>query len=242
MAAVMGTLVFVAARPRSWTNAVWSAFARQVAEIGVESVGIVCAAAVFVGVTVVVRLATWAGEAGQSQLLGPLLVTVVARELGPVLITLGIIVRSGGAMVAELAIMKLGGRVHELEARGVAPFVYLVMPRALGAAVSAFCLTVVFVLVALASGFLFGAILGDGGSDWSLFATSVSNAIHPKDALNVAAKSVLPAMFAGVCCCVGGLGVGDSLTDLPRIIQRAASRSVAGVFVIAAAVTLLTYL
>jgi phospholipid/cholesterol/gamma-HCH transport system permease protein len=240
-AAVIGTLFWVAARPRHWETAARRAFSQQVVAIGVESVGIVCAAAIFVGVTVVVHLASWVGAAGQSQLLGPLLVTVVARELGPVLINLGIIVRSGGAMVTELAIMKTSGKVRELEARGVEPFIYLVMPRVFGAAVSAFCLTIVFILVALASGFVFGAMAGKGGSDWALFATSVSNAIHPMDALNVAAKSVLPALFASVCCCVGGLGIGDSLDGLPRVIQRAAARSVAGLFVIAAVVTLLTY-
>jgi len=39
--------------------------------------------AAFVGISVVVQLTFWTGEVGQSQLLGPLLVAVVARELGP---------------------------------------------------------------------------------------------------------------------------------------------------------------
>ena len=68
--------------PRYWTRTARKAFARQVLTIGVEPIGFVCAVAVFVGISVVVQLTFWVGEAGQSQLLGPLLVTVVARELG----------------------------------------------------------------------------------------------------------------------------------------------------------------
>jgi ABC-type transporter Mla maintaining outer membrane lipid asymmetry permease subunit MlaE len=72
-AAVIGTVLWIAVRPRDWIGAVRKAFARQVLAIGVEPVGFICAVAVFVGISVVVQLTFWTGEAGQSQLLGPLL-------------------------------------------------------------------------------------------------------------------------------------------------------------------------
>jgi len=62
-------------------RAVRTAFARQVLAIGFEPLWFVGAVAVFVGISVVVQFTFWTGEAGQSQLLGPLLVAVVAREL-----------------------------------------------------------------------------------------------------------------------------------------------------------------
>ena len=215
---------------------------RQIVAIGVEAVGFVGGVAVFVGITVVVQLVFWVGEVGQSQMLGPLLVAVVARELGPVLISLVVIVRSGSVMATELGIMKIGGRVHVLEAQGISPFLYLVMPRVLGAAVSTFCLTIVFILVALASGYLFGATVGKGSRDLLLFADTVSHAVHPKDVLAILSKSILPGLFASASCCIGGLGVGGSLTEVPQATQRALVRSVAGLFVISTVVSLLTYI
>ena len=80
-AAVMGTVLYVAVQPRSWVRTVRSTFAQQVVAIGVESLGLVCWVAVFVGITVVAQLAFWVAQAGQSQMLGALLVAVVAREL-----------------------------------------------------------------------------------------------------------------------------------------------------------------
>jgi ABC-type transporter Mla maintaining outer membrane lipid asymmetry permease subunit MlaE len=80
-AAVIGTVLCTGVQPRCWVRAVRTAFARQVLAIGFEPLWFVGAVAVFVGISVVVQFTFWTGEAGQSQLLGPLLVAVVAREL-----------------------------------------------------------------------------------------------------------------------------------------------------------------
>ncbi|MBN1509151.1 MAG: ABC transporter permease [Sedimentisphaerales bacterium] len=241
-AAVIGTVLYVCVQRRYWVRTVRGAFVRQIVAIGVESAGLVCGVAVFVGITVVVQLAFWVAEAGQSQMLGPLLVAVVARELGPVLIGIVVIVRSGSAMATELGIMKIGGRVHVLEAQGISPFLYLIMPRVLAAAVSTFCLTIVFILVAFASGYVLGATVGKGSRDLLLLADAVSSAVRPKDVLAILSKSILPALFAGASCCIGGLGVGGSLTEVPQATQRALVRSIVGLFVTSAVVSFLTYL
>lgn len=241
-AAVIGTVLYVCVRPRSWVRTVRNMFARQVLAIGVEPLGFVCGVAVFVGISVVAQLTFWVGGAGQSQLLGPLLVAVVARELGPVLTNIVVVVRSSSAMAAELAVLKISGEVRALEAQGSDPFLYLVMPRVLGMAVSTFCLTIVFILVAFASGYLFAAWVGKGSHDMLLFADTVSSAVRPNDVFSILAKSILPALFASASCCIGGLGVGGSVTEILRAMQRAVTRSVAGLFVISAVVSLLTYL
>jgi len=242
VSAVIGTVLFTSARPRYWARAARTALARQVLAIGVEPVWFVGALAAFVGISVVVQLTFWIGEAGQSQMLGPLLVTVVARELGPVLINLVLIVRSGSTMTTELGVLKINGEVDALEAQGGDAFLHLVMPRVLGLAVSTFCLTIIFILVAFVSGFLFAAWTGQGSRNLLLFADTVAGAVHPKDILNILAKSILPALFAGASCCLGGLDVGRSFSEIPPATQRALTRSVAGLFVISAVVSLLTYL
>ncbi len=241
-AALIGAVAWAGVQPRQWLGPARNALARQVFAIGIEPLLFVCALAVFVGIGVVVQLAFWTGATGQSQLLGPLLVSVVARELGPVLINIVVIVRSGSVMATELGIMKINGRIQGIEAQGVSPFTSLVMPRVVGAAVSTLCLTVVFILVAFASGYLFGAWLGTGSRSFWFFTDTVVHAIRPLDAAGILAKSLLPALFTGASCCIGGLGVGGAVTDLPQMTQRALTRSVAGLFAISAVVSLLTYL
>ena len=241
-AAVIATTLGTSLRPGYWARPARTAFARQVQAVGIEPLGFIFAVAAFVGISVVVQLNFWVGEAGQSQLLGPLLVAIVARELGPVLINLVVIIRSGSAMTTELGVLQINRGVRALEARGGDPFLQLVVPRVLGVAVSTFCLTVLFILVAFASGFLFAAWTGKGSGDLLLFADTVSSAAEPKDVFNILAKSILPALFASACCCMGGLSVAGSVTEIPQATQRALTRSVAGLFVISAVVSLLTYL
>jgi ABC-type transporter Mla maintaining outer membrane lipid asymmetry permease subunit MlaE len=84
--------------------------------------------------------------------------------------------------------------------------------------------------------------MGKGSRDFFLFADTVSRAVHPKDVLGILAKSILPALFASAACCIGGLGVAGSFTEIPPATQRALTRSVTGLFVISAVVSLLTYL
>src|SRR5581483_6821584 len=238
-AAVIGTALGNSVRPRYWAKAARTAFQRQVLAIGVEPVLFVAALAVFLGISVVVQLTFWTGEAGQSQLLGPLLVTVVAREIGPVLINLVVIVRSGSAMTTELGVLKIK-EACALERARPDPFVHVVLPRVLAMAVSTFCLTVVFILSAFVSGYMFAALMGKGTRDFLLFADTVSAAVQPKDAFNVLAKSILPALFAGASCCIGGMGVGG-VTEIPPATQRALTRSIGGLFAISIVVSLLTY-
>ncbi len=241
-AAVIGTVLCLCIQPRYWGRGVQDLFARQVMAVGVEPVAFVGGLAVVVGISVVVQLAFWTGQAGQSELLGPLLVAVVARELGPLLANIVVIVRSSSAMATELGVLKISEGVQALEARGNDPFLHLVVPRVLGVAVSTFCLTVVFILVALASGYLFGAWLGKGSRDVWFFTDTVLHALRPQDVASILAKSILPALFTSASCCIGGLGVGASVADIPHATQRALTRSIAGLFVISAVVSLLTYL
>jgi phospholipid/cholesterol/gamma-HCH transport system permease protein len=242
VAAVIGTVLYVCLRPQNWTRAVRNVFAEQVLAIGVEPVLFVCGVATLVGISVVVQLAFWTGQAGQSQLLGPLLVAVVAREVGPLLTNIIVIVRSSSAMATELGVLKISGEIHALQTQGVDPFLQVVMPRVLAMGVATLCLNITFLLVAFASGYLFGAWLGKGSRDVWFFASTVLNALRPEDILSILAKSILPALFTSASCCLGGLGAGESFGDLPRATQQALTRSVAGLFVISAVVSLLTYL
>jgi phospholipid/cholesterol/gamma-HCH transport system permease protein len=241
LAAVLGTTLFLSAQPRRWRRTVRSVFARQLLSSGVESVRFILIVAVLVGISVVVQLGVWTGKLGQSQTLGQLLVLVVARELGPLFANFVLIVRGGSTIATELGIMKVGGEVRVLEAQGLEPLLLVVMPRVLAMAVSAFCLTVIFVLVAFASGYGFGAFIGQTNADPAVFLNSVFKAVHPFDAIGLLVKCLLPALLTGVICSTEGLSVEGGVTEVPLAVKRALARSLGALFITSAAVSLLTY-
>lgn len=241
------TSVFVyvmahAVRPRTWRRTVRAVLVRQILFTGAEAAGFTSRVAVLVGISAVVQAQLWLGKVGQRQLLGPVLVAVVIRELGPLLANLIVIGRSGSAITTELGIMKAGGEVRALDAQGIDPLTYLVVPRVVAMAVCVFCLTVIFIAACLLSGYVMGGLMGmrTGGPDG--YVASVAGAVGPADVFNLLAKTLLPGALSGTICCTEGLSVGRGVTEIPPASSRAIQRSVVALFVIAAGVSLVTYL
>jgi phospholipid/cholesterol/gamma-HCH transport system permease protein len=241
LAAVLGATLFLGAQPRRWRRPVREVFARQFFSYGVESVRFILVLAALVGVSVVVQLGIWTGKLGQSQKLGPLLVAVVARELGPLFANFVLIVRGGSAIATELGIMKAGGEARVLEAQGLDPLLFLVMPRVLAMAAAAFCLAVIFVFVSFASGYGFGVLVGRSNLDPAVFLNSVFKAMHPFDAIGFLVKCLLPALLTGVICCTEGLSVEGGMKQTPLATRRALARSLFVLFLVSAVVSLLAY-
>lgn len=241
LAAVLGTTLFLGAQPRRWRRAVRGVFTRQFFLFGAESVRFILIVAMLVGISVVVQLSVWTDKLGQSQKLGPLLVVVVARELGPLFANFVLIVRGGSAIATELGIMKVGGEVRVLEAQGLEPLLFLVMPRVLAMAASAFCLTVIFVFVAFSCGYGFGAFLGRANMEPGVFLDTVFKAVHPFDAIGFLVKCLLPALLTGVICSTEGLSVEGGVTQVPLAAKHALARSLFTLFLTSAVVSLLTY-
>jgi len=241
LVAMVGTVLWVSLKPRHWRPTVRNVLARQLLFTGVESLRFTALVAILVGISVVVQTSVWLGKVGLSQMAGPVLVLVVARELGPFLANIIVMIRSGSAIATELAVMKVTGEVRVLEAQGIEPFIYLVMPRVLAMLVATFCLTLVFITLAFAGGYLFGALNGDILLGPMMFLSSVAKSVQPVDVLNIFAKSIIPAMLTGVICSMEGLRAGNRLTEAPLAAKRALSRSVVMLFFVFALISLLTY-
>jgi phospholipid/cholesterol/gamma-HCH transport system permease protein len=241
LAAVATAVLATALRPRDWRRTVREATSRQIVFTGVEAVGFVSFVALLAGLLIVVQVQFWLSKVAQSRLLGPVLVTVVIRELAPLLTNFVVIARSGTAYAAELGNMKVAGEVRALDAQGVDPFVYLVVPRVVAAVVSTLCLTVLFVLVCLSGGYVCARVAHVYVGTPLNFAYSVMRAIGPADIASIVSKAVLPAFVWGTICCVEGLSAGETRADVTRAASRSLQRSVVATFVILAVVSLVTY-
>ncbi len=240
--AVTWAVLRLAAQPRYWPRTVRAVFARQILFTGVEALSFVALVALITGVGVVVQAQLWLGKTGQSALLGPILVMVIVRELAPLLVNFIVIGRSGNAIATELASMKVAGEIRVLEAQGLDPLVYLAVPRALGMAVSVFCLTLAFILVSFASGYFCGILMGVGVADPRLFVESILKDVHLPDLFNLLAKTLIPGLLTSVICILEGLGVQRAITEIPQAATRAVVRSIAALFIVSVIISILSYL
>lgn len=242
LAAVVAAVLWVAVRPRHWPKTVRNVLARQILFTGVEATRFIALISLLVGVSIVVQVQVLLTRVGQSELLGPILVAVIVRELGPLLTNFVVIGRSGAAITTELGNMKVNGEIRLLDAQGLDPFTYLVLPRVLGMMISVFCLTVVFIVVAFASGFASGVLMGaNTGTPW-MFMNSVMGALTPADVFSLLAKTMIPGLLTGAICCTEGMSIQGAVTEVPQATTRGLVRSVGALFVVSALVSVLIYI
>ena len=98
-----------AMRPMSWRRTVRHEFRlamRQATGGGLATTVVIASLA---GVAMVYEALYWLGVAGQVQLTGSLLVTVLVRELTPLLVGLILLGRSGMLIATELGTWQAGG-------------------------------------------------------------------------------------------------------------------------------------
>lgn len=235
--AAVGATVFIAGLPRgNWPRTIREVFARQLLFTGVEAIGFVTLVAALVGIVVVEEGFRWLDHVGLAQQVGPLLVALVARDLAPLLVNIVVIVRSGSTIASELGQMRVTGEVRTLEAQGIDPFLYLVMPRVLSMIVAAIGLTICFMAIAFIVGYGFGVYTGVVSDSPQSFLEGVFQSVSLADGPIILLKTTLPAFATGVICCVRGLDVGESQTAIPVAVFQSLSHSLAVLFIIFAVI------
>ena len=167
-------------------------------------------ASALVGVTMVYESLFWLGEAGQERLIGSILVTLLMREVAPVIVGLIVLGRNGIATAAETSMLQLGGRLRQLEAQGIDPFLFVALPRTVALAAACYTLGVVFILAALAIGYLIANLAGGVVmSVWQFFST-VLGAMRPGDFVVFPLKMLTIGLLVALISVLTGLTASGS--------------------------------
>jgi phospholipid/cholesterol/gamma-HCH transport system permease protein len=212
-----------AIRPASWRRTVRAEFRRTLRQAASGGLATTLVTAVLAGLAMVAEALYWLGLAGQQELAGPILVTVLVREITPLLIGLILLGRSGTVAVQEVGELQLGGQARALAAQGIDPFLLLVLPRATALALASFTLGVLFALTALVVGFVSGNLLGSvQGSLWG-FLDRVLAAMQAADFAVFPAKMVVIGLLVALTACLTGMNAraGEDMASLlPRGFVR----------------------
>ncbi len=196
--------------------------------------------ALALGFLVVGQTVSALARVGATGYLGSTMVIVIVRELGPLLTAMLVLARVGTANVIELGTARALGDVEALEALGIDPVHYLIVPRVIGMAVGIFSLTIYLILGALASGYLF-AFLQDVPLTPGDYFKQIAEALGWLDFALLALKTVAFGFFIAVVTCYHGLAQPLRLEDVSRVAVRAVTQGVV-VCVLVDAVFIVLYL
>jgi phospholipid/cholesterol/gamma-HCH transport system permease protein len=159
-----------------------------------------------------------------NNLLGNIMVIVVVRELGPLLTALLVLARVGTANVVELGTARAMGEVEALEALGIDPVHYFVVPRVVGLAVGVFSLTVYLILGTLVSGYLWAFIQEVPLLPGDYF-RQLAGALSYMDFALLALKTVAFGFIIAIVTCYHGMAQPLQLNEISRATVRAVGQS-----------------
>jgi len=179
------------------------------------------------GLLVIGQAVLWLSRVGAVNYLGIIMVAVVVRELGPLVTALMVLARVGTANVVELGTARATGEVEALEALGIDPVHYLVVPRVVGMAIGTFALTVYLIIGALVSGYVW-AFLQDVPLRPDQYFDQMATSLSSIDFVLLALKTIAFGGIIAMVTCYHGLAQPLRLEEVSRATVRAVAQAVIG--------------
>jgi phospholipid/cholesterol/gamma-HCH transport system permease protein len=191
---------------------------RQMVLIGVRALPMASLVALSIGLTLAMQSAGEMRKLGVTLYVPDLVAVSLLRELGPLLIAVIVIGRSGSSVTAELGTMKVGEEIEALEVMAINPVRFLVVPRFFAMLVMLPALTVFGNCVGIAGGWLIcrfaldfttpGFILRavDRAEAWDLYSGLIKSFVFAWLTITIACQRGLEVQG-------GAEGVGNATTQ-----------------------------
>lgn len=197
----------------------------QIHAAGVRLLPMIGFIAFAVGFVVIGQTIALLKKVGAQDFAGMIMVTAVVRELGPLVTALLVMARVGTGIVIELSTTRATGELDALEALGIDPIHFLVIPRVCGVAVAVFALTVYMIIISLLSGYIF-IFLTDVPLRPGDYFSQIASALTWQDFGLMALKSTLFGLVISLVTCYQGLSRPVRLEDVPAVTTKAVVQSV----------------
>jgi len=211
---------------------------REVIFIGIDSFPLVSLIAFFIGMIIAFQTAYQLQQFNSEIQLASLVALSLVRELGPVIGALIVAARSGASITAGIGSMKISEQVDALEALGVEPIDYLVVPKFIALIV---CMPIL-IIYADFLGILGGYVIGSTkfAIPAGLYFRMTIDALKFKDILSGLFKSVCFGSVIAFVSCYEGFRPFSS-TDVSRSVTHSVVRSFMLIIIVDCILTALFY-
>jgi phospholipid/cholesterol/gamma-HCH transport system permease protein len=196
----------------------------EISRAGVSLLPMFLFMALALGFLVIGQTVSILATVGATQYLGSTMVFVIVRELGPLLTAVLVLARVGTANVIELGTARAQGEVEALEALGIDPVHYLIVPRVIGMSLGVFALTVYLIIGSLVTGYLW-AFLNVSLPPGDYF-SQMMDALTWLDFALLALKALAFGFFLGIVTCYHGLAQPLRIEDVSRVTVRAVTQGI----------------
>ncbi len=197
----------------------WKGLLDEIQAMGSSAIGIVCLINFLLGLVIAMLSAVQLRLFGMEILVASGVVIGFARELAAVMTGIVVSARTGAAITAELATMKVSEEIDALKGMGLSVSRFLVAPKILAILVSMPILTVLGFISGVAGGFVLGIFsLGYTFNRWWL---QTAQAVSLGDLSQGLVKSFFFALIIVLVGCHNGLRVRGGASEVGKATTRA---------------------
>jgi phospholipid/cholesterol/gamma-HCH transport system permease protein len=197
-------------------------FVEQCYLIGYTTLPIVAILSFFIGSVLALQAGYSMEDFGAKEFIGSLVGLSMARELGPLMVSILLAGRVGSAIAAELASMKVSQEIDALETMNIPPARMLVLPRLAAVAVMMPVLTIIANIVGWFGGAVVAKYVHFIDIDTNTYFSALRNFVKFKDVANGLVKAEAFGFVVVLVCC----SIGLSTRGGPREIGASVTRSV----------------
>ncbi|MBN3040954.1 MAG: ABC transporter permease [Candidatus Omnitrophica bacterium] len=195
---------------------------REIIFIGIDSFPLVTIISFFIGMILAFQTAYQLKEFSSEIHLASLVALSLVRELGPVIGSLIVAARSGASITAGIGSMKISEQVDALEAFGVEPIDYLVVPKFISLLLCMPILIIYADFMGIVGGYLVGFF--KFGIQSGLYFRMTFDALALKDVASGLLKSLFFGSIITFISCFEGLRPFSSI-DVSKAVTNAIVRS-----------------
>lgn len=233
-AAFTATVLAAALRRESWRRPVRFVFFDSLHRVAIESAMTTIGTGIVLGFVLVAQVVYWLQTAGQSQLVGAIVVRSLVREIAPVVVGFIIFGRAGTRILIDLGEARPRGWLRQLERQGIDPIALLVMPRMTAYAIGAFCLSTILLISTLVTGYLVASVLGLVTFPIWQFGQNVVRAMDFGDFIVPPIKAVIIGALVALVCSATALTRATGTWELQRLVARGFVRVALAILLVSA--------
>lgn len=197
---------------------------KQIFFIGVKTLVVIILTGLFTGMVLTLQVYYVLVTLGAESKLGSITAISLIRELGPVISGLMVIGRAGSALTAELGIMRITEQTDALDAMGLNPYKYLIVPNFIASIICLPLLNAIFVIVGIWGGYLVGVELS--GLSSGVYYGGIADSVLMKDITLNFYKSISFGILIAWICCYKGFFVGVSSNFGAQGVSKATTEAV----------------
>lgn len=217
-------------RPATWRRTIRNEFLDALQLVVLGPLRTLVVMAFLTGILLVAQAIYWLNALGQAETAFPILLLLLVRQIAPLFVGLLVLGRVGLVFLVDLGDTNARGNWRMLEAAGIDPLDYLVVPRVAALAIGNFTLSMIFVVLTLAVGYMAASFARPPAFSIWEFYLNAAETMHWRDYIAMPLKTVGIGIAVGLVCTLTGLRRSGAAADHRNLLPHGFGRAIVAIF------------